>query len=142
MSEEKIKKLRPILEWAKKSAPYAKDREAASSILHSLREVGDLEQVILGKRESDLLITLIEAFPEVSVQDPKPKQLKLFTDSIFDPTPTYDVPFWEKKGLPGPPRDRVEEKKPELKRTLTKEEQEERVKLGLPPLAWNRQESE
>lgn len=74
LTQDHVQGLLPYLKWVSESAPRKQYREAAKSLISKTRGVKDWKQIIVTKREEEVLDAVHSAFPyEVIV----PKQLKM-----------------------------------------------------------------
>ena len=76
LSKDHVDGLKPYLKVIKEGSSRKEYRVAAASLLHKMEGIGDkgFKQVLLSKREENLLSLVHEAFPYEAVV---PKQLKL-----------------------------------------------------------------
>lgn len=127
ISQNTARRIIPILKWISEAAPRQKEKSLANSILKKIYKIEDWRQVILTKGETELLSFIRTEFPEGAPPEGG-EQLNLFT---IGPGGGEII---REKHSPKPPTVREKVIKPNLKTSLTREEQDEREKSGLPRL--------
>jgi len=77
MTRERANGIRPILEWIEKEAPRQRERSQATSLLKDIRGISDWKQLMLTRREVEMLSFIFAEFPEGSRLN---QQLELFKE--------------------------------------------------------------
>jgi len=131
ISEERARKVRPILRWIKEAAPRKREREEAAGALRAIEGVKGNKQISLSRGQEEMLLFVFEEFPETTQEA---KQL-----TLWGPEEEYRLTYpavgkikpivrpIDKLDIPKHPGS----KKPVLKKELTAEEQAEREKVGM-----------
>ena len=81
MSYDHAESLKPILRWVKADGPRKQERDLAAALLRDLDgiEKDKWKQIMVSKKEKELLFTVNQAFPGGAAPD-KGRQMSFFKD--------------------------------------------------------------
>ena len=131
ISEERARKVRPILKWIKEGAPRKRERDEAAGALRALEGITGTKQISVTRGQEDMILFVFDTFPETTFAA---TQL-----SMFSPTEEFNLTH-PTTGKVRPIKRLIDElnipkheglKRPVLKKEFTEEDRLERKSIGL-----------